>query len=65
MPVGIVPVERLEALSAVIEEPEPARDVAATDPVTVTPELFTVTTSPVVAPLLPTPKRTVPSGLAG
>jgi hypothetical protein len=59
-------VERLEALSAVKDAPEPEKVVAVATPDTVMfPAFVTVTTSLVVAPLLPTPRRTVPSGVLG
>jgi hypothetical protein len=64
--VGTVPEDKLEALSAVKEAPDPATDVAVTVPETVTlPADDAVITSSVVAPEFPTPSRTVPSGLLG
>jgi hypothetical protein len=63
---GTVPVVRFEAFNAVREAPEPEKVVAVTTPDTVTfPAFVTVTASLVVTPLLPTPRRTVPSGVLG
>ena len=42
LPFGIVPEPRFDAFSAVSDAPEPLNDVAVATPVTITPELLTL-----------------------